>query len=151
MMNTAWYSPFAYGVMLCNEQVCNTHNTSCYCLWIIMQPNRAYCIVFQPSRLSLMSATLLLSQAISHQTTGQHHLSLWHAELWVPLVEYDTAGLQPVDLVALYHIQVIMSIAMVELPEVVIFCAITMLEPTIALPMTAARGLVAARLLWWML
>ena len=65
----------------------------------------------------------------------------------MPLVEYDTAGLQPVDLVALYHIQVIMSIAMVELPEVVIFCAITMLEPTIALPMTAARGLVAARLL----
>ena len=153
MMNTAWYSLCFLLGMLCNEyQVGNKYNTSCYCVWIIMQPNKAYCIVFQPSRLSLMSATLLLSQAINHQTTGQHHLSLWHAELWVPLVEYDTAGLQHVvEIIVLCRTEVIMSIAMVQLPEVVIFCAITMLEPTIARPMTAARGLVAVPLLWWKL
>ena len=65
----------------------------------------------------------------------------------MPLVEYDIAGLQPVDLVALYRIQVVMSIAMGQLPEVVIFCALMMLEPTVAMPMTAARGLVAVPLL----
>ena len=61
----------------------------------------------------------------------------------MPPVKYDTAGLQPVDLIALYRIEVIMNIPMVQLPEVVIFCAIMMLEPTVAMPMTAARGLVA--------
>ena len=48
------------------------------------------------------------------------------------------------DLVALYRLLVAMSIAMVQLPKVVaIFCALTMLEPTIVQPMTAARELVA--------
>ena len=63
------------------------------------------------------------------------------------LVNYDTAGLQHVDQVALYRLQVVMSIAIVQLPEFVSICALMMLEPTTARPMTAARELVAVPLL----
>jgi len=56
----------------------------------------------------------------------------------VELVEYDTAGLQHVgDMIALYQVLVVMSIAMLEFPEVVLFCALMMLVSTHVQPMKA--------------
>jgi len=66
----------------------------------------------------------------------------------VELVEYDTAGLQHVvDMIALYQVLVVMSIAMLEFPEVVLFCALMMLGPTHVQPMRKLLGSVAMLLL----
>jgi len=65
----------------------------------------------------------------------------------VELVEYDTAGLQHViDIIALYQVLVVMSIAMLEFPEVVLFCALMMLGLT-DVQLMKAKGSVAVLLL----
>jgi len=61
----------------------------------------------------------------------------------VELVEYDTAGLQHVDLVVLYQALVVISIAIEQLLKVIIFCAFLMLVLIHARPMQKVSGSVA--------